>query len=165
MNAEVGSIEWTTDLETGISLLDEQHHRYIDLLNNYFKKVSEHSEADEKINQLTDSFDYLRQYAREHFATEESIMRELEYPDYLSHLKEHQHYVLHVGKLYMQMKTKGFSSQLSREVNFYTVEWFIEHILQADMKLVEFLNAKNQSTIDQMMPISTDYFEPQPVAL
>jgi hemerythrin len=38
------------------------------------------------------------------------------------------------------MKTKGFSPELAREVNYYTVEWFVEHIRVTDMKLVEFLN-------------------------
>ncbi len=143
MESEVGSIGWTKELETGIDILDEQHHRYVDLLSDYFQKVAEHTRTEEKADQLTDSFDFLRQYAGEHFATEESIMKDAGYPDYLSHLEEHLHFLQHVGELYKDMKSKGFSPELSREVNYYTVEWFIEHILLADMKLVEFLKAKD----------------------
>jgi hemerythrin len=42
------------------------------------------------------------------------------------------------------MRTNGFSPELSREVHYYTVEWFIEHIRLTDMKLVKFLNQKSE---------------------
>lgn len=153
---------WTTELETGIELLDEQHHRYVDLLNDYLKKVSEHSGTDEKTNRLTASFDSLRQYAKDHFVTEESIMKDEDYPDYLPHLEEHLYFLHHVDELYKKMKTQGFSPELSREVNFYTVEWFVEHILETDMKLVEFLNCKHETIPVSAEIGSTEYFEPQP---
>jgi len=142
-DVEVGCIGWTSELETGIDVLDEQHHRYVDLLGDYFEKVSRYKAVEEETDQLTAAFDFLRKYAEEHFATEESIMTEIEYPDYSSHLKEHVYFLNHVEALYNEMNTKGFSPELSREVNYYTVEWFIEHILLADMKLVNFMKVKH----------------------
>jgi hemerythrin len=141
--AEVGRVGWTKELETGIDLLDKQHRRYVSLLNDYFDKVSKYAETDEKIDQLTESFDFLRKYAEEHFATEESIMRDADYPDYCVHKEEHLYFLRHIGDLYHEMKTEGFSIKLSREVNFYTVEWFIDHILSVDMRLVEFINTRH----------------------
>jgi len=34
------------------------------------------------------------------------------------------------------MNTIGFGPKLSREVNYYIIEWFINHILVSDMQLV-----------------------------
>jgi hemerythrin len=85
---------------------------------------------------------FLRQYAKEHFATEETIMREAEYPEYEAHIKEHLYFLRHVGKLCEELELNGFSPKLSREVNYYISEWFIEHILLLDMQLVGFLNAR-----------------------
>jgi hemerythrin len=143
VKAEIGSIGWNKELETGIDLIDKQHRRYVSLLSDYFVKVSKYTETDEKIDQLTESFDFLRNYTEEHFATEESIMRDADYPDYYAHQDEHLYFLRHIGDLYHEMKTEGFSTGLSREVDFYTVEWFIEHILLADMRLVEFINNRH----------------------
>ncbi len=141
---EAGYVGWTEELETGIDILDDQHRRYIELLNEYIEKANEHTAgSEEEVTHLTESLDFLHQYADEHFSTEDSIMRETEYPEHETHKEEHLHFLKHVGDLCKDMETKGFSHELSREVNYYTIEWFIEHILVSDMKLVEFLKAKN----------------------
>jgi hemerythrin len=137
------NVVWTKELETGIDILDEQHRHYIDLLNDYCEKATEHTKTFKKTRQLMESFDFLRQYAKEHFSTEESIMTDAEYPDYESHLAEHLHFLKHVEALYQDMKANGFSPELSREVNYYTIEWFIDHILESDMQLVEFIKVKD----------------------
>lgn len=95
-------------------------------------------------DQLTESLDFLRQYAAEHFSTEEAIMENEEYPDYASHMEEHSYFLSHVDELYRELCARGFSDRLSREVNYYTMEWFMEHILESDMILVEFLRIRNR---------------------
>jgi hemerythrin len=55
VKAEIGSIGWNKELETGIDLIDKQHRRYVSLLSDYFVKVSKYTETDEKIDQLTES--------------------------------------------------------------------------------------------------------------
>ena len=144
VESEVNNIAWTADLETGIDVLDEQHHRYVDLLNDYIEKVIEYTKSAEKeAAHLSESLNFLRQYAEEHFATEDSIMKDADFPDFDIHQEEHSHFLKHVGDLCTELETKGFSPRLSREVNYYTIEWFIKHILVLDMQLVEFLKAKN----------------------
>ena len=49
------------------------------------------------------------------------------------------------------MRKEGFSPDLAREVNYYTIEWFIEHIRVADLKLVEFINQKTIE--DKSIPV------------
>jgi len=138
-----GSVFWTKKLETGIDVLDEQHRQYFDLLSAYLKRATEYTETNKKASQLTESLDFLRRYAEEHFSTEETIMKDAEYLDYSPHLEEHLHFLSHVGELHKDMEVNGFSSKLSREVNYYIVEWFMEHILVSDMQLVEIIKAKD----------------------
>lgn len=138
-----GNVAWTKELETGHDLLDEQHRHYIDLLNSYLLEATEQTNSDKNINRLAESFDFLRQYAEEHFSTEETIMENTKFPDYASHKEEHLYFLRHVENLHKDMKEQGFSPKLSREVNFYAVEWFVDHILGADMQLVEFLKHKH----------------------
>jgi hemerythrin len=138
-----GIVAWTKDLETGNDVLDGQHRRYIDLLNEYLYEASESDNTVKNAGKLAHSFDFLRQYAEEHFSTEESLMKDTNFPDFEEHREEHLYFLKHVEDLHRAMENEGFSPRLAREVNFYAVEWFIDHILGSDMLLVEFLKLKH----------------------
>lgn len=142
MVTEISKFEWDTDLETGIDVVDEQHRRYFVLLNNYLEKASETLSDRNQFFDLLDKFNFLHQYAKEHFSTEELIMQETGFPEFESHRDEHLYFERHVDELYEQLKANGFSLELAREANYYIIEWFVEHIRKADMDLVEFLHNK-----------------------
>ena len=142
MTSEVGSVEWSTDLETGIGVVDGQHRQYFNLLNDYLKKATENVSGSERTFDLLEKFKFLYEYADEHFSTEEAIMKKAGYPDYESHREEHLHFLKHVEDLYSQMKTNGINSSLGREVNYYIIEWFVEHIRFTDKKMATFLKEK-----------------------
>ena len=146
MDTEFFEINWTEDLETGIDVLDEQHRKYFDLLSNYFAKaakVVKTSTSTEKVFELAETLNFLCDYAKEHFSTEEAVMKEVAYTDYEQHKEEHLYFLKHVEELYNKMKTKGYSLQLALEVDYYTAEWFVAHIRSSDMKLVQFLEQKS----------------------
>ena len=143
-SSEVDGIGWTKELETGIAILDEQHRRYIKLLNDYLAQATDNTMATEvKIIRLTESLSFLRQFAKEHFLTEDTIMKDAEYPDLEEHQEEHSFFLSHVEQLCKNLETNGFTPKLSREVNYYIVKWFIEHILVLDMQLVDYLKIKH----------------------
>jgi hemerythrin len=69
--------------------------------------------------------------------------------------------VQHVEELYTQLKSVGFTPELAREVNYYIIEWFVDHIRQADMELVEFLHTKvtwHRKIFDQLNKLFTSLF-------
>lgn len=138
-----GQVAWSDQLETGVDILDQQHSRYIELLNDYLGKAAGFIDDERKARQLVESFEFLRAYAEEHFSAEESIMIETAFPDFATHREEHQRFITHVDELARQMENTGFSAALAREVNFYAIEWFIDHILDSDMKLAKFLKDRN----------------------
>ena len=146
METEFVEINWTKDLETGIDVLDEQHHKYFDLLSDYIAKaakVAKTSTNTEKVLDLAETLNFLRDYAKEHFSTEEAVMKEAVYMDYEQHKEEHLYFLKHVEELYNEMKTEGYSLRLALEVDYYTAEWFVAHIRTSDMKLVQFLRQKS----------------------
>ena len=71
-------------------------------------------------------------------------MTDEEFPDFEEHLEEHSFFLRHVEDLCKDLETNGFSPELSREVIYYVVEWFIQHILLLDMQLVDFLKIRHQ---------------------
>lgn len=150
MESQVETVEWTADLESGIDVLDAQHRRYFDLLNDFLLKASGSSSTSANNHDLAKTFNFLREYAVEHFSTEHEVMEESEYPDFEFHEKQHLYFLNHVQELYQRLKTSGYSPELEREVKYYTIEWFVMHIRSTDMKLVKFL--KEKSAKDKKLP-------------
>ena len=136
---EIEETGWSQKIETGLEVLDDQHRRYFSLVNDYLATAAKAATHDNRDAELVERLDFLRRYAIEHFATEQKIMKDAGYRDYQQHLEEHKYFLMHVGALYKQTCNEGQSDKLTREVYYYTLEWFIGHIQFTDMKMVEFL--------------------------
>ena len=136
---EIVETGWTQKIETGIDILDNQHRRYFDLVNNYLAMAKKVTINNDRNSDLVERLDFLRGYAIEHFATEQKLMKDAEYPKYQQHIEEHKYFLKHVEALYEQICNEGSNDKLTREVYYYTLEWFIGHIQFTDMKMVEFL--------------------------
>lgn len=127
---------WTTELETGIESLDKEHAKYFDFVNDLLTTAAN---AESSVSGVVDKIDFLIRYAMEHFSTEQNLMKQEAYDGYQPHFEEHMHFLKHVGSLRNQIRDNGSNDKLMREVRFYTLEWFVEHIQSSDVKFVEFL--------------------------
>ena len=136
---EIEETGWTQKIETGVEVLDDQHRQYFDLVNDYLATAARVTTNDDRNSELVERLDFLRRYATEHFATEQKIMKDAEYQHYQQHFEEHQYFLKHVGALHEQTCNEGNNDKITREVYYYTLEWFIGHIRFTDMKMVEFL--------------------------
>ena len=68
------SFVWDDCFVTGIESIDEQHHKLVDLINEFGALLMEPNGADrEHIEHL---FSGLARYARKHFGEEEQLMRD-----------------------------------------------------------------------------------------
>ena len=77
----MNKIEWSGEIKVGIAELDRQHKTAIDLFNN----IDVTAEA--KVMQI--NFDFLLEYLGVHFAYEEVLMKQSEYPESKKHKAEH----------------------------------------------------------------------------
>jgi hemerythrin len=137
---EIKETGWTKKIETGVDILDSQHRQYFRFVNDYLTTAAKVTTNEDKNSELVKRLDFLRLYAIEHFATEQKIMQDAVYEGYQRHLEEHMYFLKHVEDLYEQVSNEGNNDRLTRELHFYTLEWFISHIQFTDMKMVAFLN-------------------------
>ena len=128
-------ITWSDRYSVGISRIDEQHQRLIDLINDLHAAML----AKDGESSLSKILDGLAAYAVSHFATEETLMKKFAYPDFERHKAEHDRLMAQVTQLLE--KSRSDAALLTREVMTFLQRWLIGHIVNVDKKYTAHLNA------------------------
>jgi hemerythrin len=133
---DMAFIEWKEDFSVGIKKIDEQHKKLVTQLNDLYEamKAGRGKEA------LSDVLNELLQYTKEHFLTEESLMKLYNYPEYDAHKQKHDKMAIHV----VQLKEKVDSGEISspRQITEFLKEWLAKHIMGTDKLYGPYLNKK-----------------------
>jgi hemerythrin len=79
-------------------------------------------------------------YAREHFTTEEVLMRQYGYPAIESHKKEHDYFIDTTASLAINFMDNRNTT--GDEITEFLKIWLTNHILKTDMKFKPFFAAK-----------------------
>jgi diguanylate cyclase (GGDEF)-like protein/hemerythrin-like metal-binding protein/PAS domain S-box-containing protein len=125
---------WNTKFETGIAIVDEQHHRLVDLLNKLVSRLAYEADSQE-LNQV---FEELNDYTLMHFKTEEGVWKKYLPEDELSieHEMTHRDFVTEVGILRGKRDFLA-SEKVIEEIVLFLTHWLAFHILEADKHLAK----------------------------
>ncbi len=118
-------IEWSDELSVGIDEIDDQHKVLVGLVNSMDEAIHSHegkTASAEILNQLVE-------YTRIHFATEESLMRIFDYPDYDEHKAQHETLLQEAGDL---QKKVAAGAAISFQLLHFLKMWLTQHILDSD---------------------------------
>lgn len=123
---------WSTQYETGILLVDSQHKKLVDAINDLHEAMKEGKGKDK----IEKTLNFLVDYTVLHFSAEEKLMQQKNYPDYSNHKKVHDKLVAEVKDI----KTKYLAGKvLPMEVSTFMSDWLKNHILGTDKKYIPFL--------------------------
>ncbi len=137
---DMTKIEWKSDLDTGIHLIDSQHREFIKLVNN----LLDSSVNGDDIQLLMKSFAFLRYYICEHFSVEESAMITYGYPFYSMHKNIHDSFRDEINSMELNLRTTKSPHDSLVKLNYLIVNWFMNHIKVEDKKLCAYLAAQAQ---------------------
>lgn len=117
-------IQWSKDLELGIQVIDSQHQRIVEYINELDMAVRHHSKdgVGHVLNELVD-------YTLSHFAFEESMMEEAGYPFLNAHKKVHELFTRRISS-YVQKHSMG--QDISKELLTTLETWLVNHIQHDD---------------------------------
>ncbi len=132
----MATINWTEELSVNILSIDEQHKKLVDLINEFYKNITNKS-SKESISALINS---LKEYTVFHFSTEEKYMKQYNYPGYLSHKKQHDFFVNKV--LDFEERFNNGKLILTIEITNFIKDWISKHICHADKKYSDFFIQK-----------------------
>jgi len=124
------TIPWKDDYNLGIKEIDDQHKRFIGILNELYDAIKE-MQMSEKVGAILESLDA---YTNMHFATEEKYFETFHYLDAEHHKEEHKGFK---AKLF-ELKNARFASESEMALAFTDAleSWLIDHIATSDKKYV-----------------------------
>lgn len=128
---EVGLIPWSDEYLLGIATVDEDHRNLFNVVNHLYRSVKKR-EGHKTINA---TFDALSKYVQEHFAREEQLMDQIDFPG----LEEHKR--LHAGFIQAFFSTKQSYNVAPRQFDFdgfleFLRNWLVHHVIVEDRKYV-----------------------------
>lgn len=134
---------WTEkNLSLGIPIIDLQHLWLIYLIIEA-DILSQEDGKEEEFQRISME---LMNFTIEHFTLEESLFIRFDYPQYLSHKKQHQAFV---GLIKEKFSLAIHSDkQVRKELVNFLWEWLTVHILKEDYHYKEFLDKSNSKHVD-----------------
>lgn len=122
------AIKWTSDLNTGIDIIDKQHMVIVDYINNLENAhLTKNKDAIKKV------LDDLVEYTLSHFAFEENLQEEAGYKFCKPHKKVHELFIRRVDE-YLERYKNG--EDVTAEIHKMLSSWLINHIKRDDADYV-----------------------------
>ncbi|MFW6370001.1 MAG: bacteriohemerythrin [Bacteroidota bacterium] len=128
--------EWTDDFSVGVTRLDNQHKKLVELINELFDAMAVGKGRDV----LEEVIRELEKYIVIHFQSEERMMMINGFNGLEEHKQEHARFI---GKIKeFKEKFKSGDRKLTIEVVDFLKEWIINHIQGMDKKYAAFFKEK-----------------------
>ena len=122
-------IKWEDKYSVSISMIDEEHKKIIDIINNAIY-TQQHNRQEDISGILTE----MTVYALEHFKTEETYMTNFKYNDYKSHKDEHINFSNMISNYTKRLMDGEY--KIIDEILEYLKQWLFNHIQGTDKKFV-----------------------------
>ncbi len=127
-------IEWNDKYSVGISIIDEEHKEFIDIINKAIV-TKENNDNPEEVREIL--YEMIK-YALKHFATEETYMKKFNFPEYQLHRNEHLDFTDKTFANLNKVITSDY--QVANEILEYLKWWLVNHIQGTDRKYIDCFN-------------------------
>lgn len=129
-------VEWEADLETGIRLIDSQHKMLCAYINTLFR-ASKRKNSESIVMDVVNS---LKEYAANHFSTEEHFFKHSAYPETEKHMEIHKAFVGKVAEVEAQIKQGQL--KVGDDLLNFLKDWLLNHIRVTDHQYVPFVKQR-----------------------
>jgi hemerythrin len=127
---------WKEEYSVGVEKIDGQHKHLFDIVNKLVERVG--SAADTEL--VSDTLTEMVNYAREHFADEEKLMKKYGYPEIEQQKTQHAYFISTTAELIISfMDDKHMTGD---EIAEFLKIWLTNHLLKSDMKYKEYFRQK-----------------------
>lgn len=129
-------MDWDASLETGLSVIDQQHKKLVGLVN----ELHDAMKGGKGRSVIGETLTALARYTDYHFNTEERAFDSYGYPQAAAHKAQHSALIKRVGELMTEFNAGRLTITIDT-LQFLT-DWVKTHIRQQDKAYVPFLSGK-----------------------
>lgn len=116
---------WQNDLNTGITVIDNQHKRIVEMINRLY--VARHGSGGRPA--VAAVIEELVDYTQSHFAFEETLMEDAGYPLSRAHKRVHELFIRRVNDYRLRFKA---GEDVAEELQDLLARWLFNHIRNDD---------------------------------
>ncbi len=116
---------WSPNYAIGIDVIDRQHQRILDYINQVYDARAENNSHDI----LQDVLNNLVDYTYSHFEFEEALMEEAEYEELAEHKLTHKDFCHLINKLKQRF---DHGEAVAEELADMLQKWLLKHIMTDD---------------------------------
>lgn len=131
-------IKWDDSYSIGVDEIDEQHQELFRRINDLIMASKSNTGKDE----IKETLDFLADYTVKHFADEEELQKEYDYPDYETHKDIHEKFVQDVVDFQKKIDEEGMNSVTLMKFNRKATEWLVNHVKGIDQEVGAHINKK-----------------------
>jgi hemerythrin len=124
-------IDWSEEENVKIEIIDEQHKNIVSLINELYEILGSSRNFLEK-----NLLERLLKNLRVHFDTEEKLMKESKFPNFISHKMEHDRFFNKIQNFYAQYENGD--EKLNLELLNSIKRWLFNHLEINDRKCGKF---------------------------
>jgi hemerythrin-like metal-binding protein len=132
-------VSWSDELSVGIEEIDEQHRKFIDIINDLHLAMK-NGKAQETLPRILKE---LGNYAVFHFTHEEGVLQSCRYPDSSAHKLIHDKFVIEIQKLSADLLNQKVL--LSLDIMKSLKDWLVTHIMGQDKKYGEYIKKQKKA--------------------
>lgn len=127
-------IEWNPSMSVGVKMIDEEHMRLIEIVN----ELSDALEEGKALVVLEGLLEAVVSFASYHFQHEESLFLRTAYPDAIHHIREHERLKSNIKDIQKRYR-QAPSPEILTEVFVFTKDLFMNHALGIDVGYAKYL--------------------------
>ncbi len=127
--------DWSDDYLIGIDEVDGQHKGFFQAAHRLYDHIL-NCEGEKAVEEAVE---FLRDYADEHFRTEEAFMQKHGFPGFERHRKLHADFLEGLDMLSDDLRVFGPSQHLADRALEVAQDWLIDHITEEDMQYVKYV--------------------------
>lgn len=129
-------IEWNEGVSVGIKSIDDEHLCLMTMLNAFYEGIQNKKSRDD----IMKAFEAFITCSEEHFKNEEGYFLQTGYMDGPVHKEEHDVLLRELKSVFRQYADDKDSIP-SNDLAEYLRDWFVDHVLESDMKYTQHLIA------------------------
>ncbi|MDF2586928.1 MAG: hemerythrin-like metal-binding protein [Anaerocolumna sp.] len=129
---------WQKEFELGISSIDNQHKKLIEIGNRINDLLSLSTDGIDNFDEIIEVMGELKDYTVYHFTTEEKLLKKYNYPNFDEHKEAHDKFIADIDSVNLNSAVVNQSEFLNELLN-KIVNWVFYHIITEDYMYKDFL--------------------------